>query len=72
VAEVPASPGTLRVVVDPWADVAIVGRKETFTSPGTIPLPAGTYHVVLTKGTKKETIEVKINPNQVTTITRTW
>jgi serine/threonine protein kinase len=69
---VPASPGTLRVLVDPWADVAIVGRKETFTSPGTIPLPAGTYRVVLTKGTKKETIDVKINPSQVTTITRTF
>lgn len=72
VAAVPASPGTLRVIVDPWADVAIIGRKETFTTPGTIPLPAGAYRVVLTKGTKKESIDVKINPNQVTTITRTW
>jgi hypothetical protein len=72
VSAVPASPGTLRVTVDPWADVTIVGRKETFTTPGTIPLPAGTYRVVLTKGPKKESIDVKINPNQVTTITRTW
>ena len=72
VSAAPASPGTLRVIVDPWADVTIAGRKEAFTTPGTIPLPAGTYRVVLTKGTKKETIDVKINPNQVTTITRTW
>ncbi len=72
VSAVPASPGTLRVIVDPWADVTIVGRKETFTTPGTIPLRAGTYRVVLTKGTKKESLDVKINPNQVTTITRTW
>lgn len=60
------------MIVDPWADVTIIGRREAFTTPGTIPLPAGSYRVVLTKGTKKESIEVKINPNQVTTIMRTW
>jgi serine/threonine-protein kinase len=67
-----AAPGTLRVIVDPWADVTIVGRTETFTTPGAVPLSAGSYRVVLTKGTKKESIDVKISPNEVTTIKRTW
>src|SRR5690606_13510726 len=35
VSAVPATPGTLRVIVDPWADVTIIGRREAFTTPGT-------------------------------------
>lgn len=68
----PASPGSLRVLVEPWADVTIIGRCEAFTTPGTIPLPAGSYRVVLTKGTRKETIDVQIKPNELTLIQRTW
>jgi len=72
VAPAPAGLGSLRVLVEPWADVTIVGRGEAFTTPGTIPLPAGSYRVVLTKGTRKETIDVQIKPNELTLIQRAW
>jgi tRNA A-37 threonylcarbamoyl transferase component Bud32 len=71
-AQAPAEPGTLRIEVEPWADVAISGQKETYTTPVTTMLPAGPYRVVLTKGTRKETVEVTITPNQTTRIERSW
>lgn len=64
--------GALRVEVEPWADVAISGQKDSYTTPVTIPLSAGHHRVVLTKGTQKETVDVTITPNETTRITRSW
>lgn len=64
--------GTLRVDVDPWAEVSITGRRETFTTPVTTNLPAGHYRIVLSKGERKETVDVTIAPDQTTRVSRTW
>jgi len=69
---VPATPGTLRVEVEPWAQVSISGQKETFTTPVTVRLQPGHYRVVLKKGEKKEAIDVTITANQTSRIDRTW
>jgi hypothetical protein len=71
-AQAPVERGALRVEVDPWADVTISGEKSVFTTPVTIPLTAGHHRVVLTKGTRKETIDVTIIPNETMRITRSW
>jgi hypothetical protein len=64
--------GALRVEVEPWADVAVSGEKDTYTTPVTITLSAGHHRVVLTKGAQKETIDVTITPNETTRIARSW
>jgi len=64
--------GALRVEVEPWADVAISGQKDAYTTPMTISLSAGHHRIVLTKGARKEVIDVTINPNETTRIMRSW
>jgi eukaryotic-like serine/threonine-protein kinase len=73
-APAPVGRGTLRIEVDPWADVTIVvgGQKSTYTTPVTIELPAGRHRVLLSKGAQRETVEVTITPHETTRITRTW
>ena len=65
-----AQQGTLHVQVQPWADVVIGDWQDT--TPVTRKLPAGHHRVLLRKGKQTELIDVVINPNQTTTITRSW
>jgi hypothetical protein len=65
-----AQQGTLHVEVDPWADVVIGDWQDT--TPVTRKLPAGHHRVVLRKGARTETLDVVINPNQTTNVTRSW
>lgn len=65
-----AQQGTLHVEVDPWADVVIGDWQDT--TPVTRKLPAGHHRVVLKKGSRTETLDVVINPNQTTNVTRSW
>lgn len=65
-----AQQGTLHVEVDPWADVVIGDWQDT--TPVTRKLPAGHHRVVLKKGARTETLDVVINPNQTTNVTRSW
>jgi hypothetical protein len=67
-----AEQGSLRVEVEPWADVSVSGEKGAYTTPVTLTLSAGHHRVVLAKGARKETIDVLITPNQTTRITRSW
>jgi eukaryotic-like serine/threonine-protein kinase len=62
--------GTLHVEVTPWADVTMGDWQDT--TPVTRKLPAGHHRVVLKKGSRVETVDVVINPNQTTTVTRSW
>jgi serine/threonine-protein kinase len=65
-----AQQGTLHVEVDPWADVVIGDWQDT--TPVTRKLPAGHHRVVLKKGSRTEVLDVVINPNQTTNVTRSW
>jgi eukaryotic-like serine/threonine-protein kinase len=65
-----AGQGTIHIEVDPWADVTIGDWQDT--TPVTRKLPAGHHRVVLKKGPRTEAIDVTINPNQTTSITRSW
>jgi serine/threonine protein kinase len=62
--------GTLHVEVQPWADVVMGDWQDT--TPVTRKLPAGHHRLVLKKGSRVETVDVVINPNQTTTVTRSW
>ena len=70
--QAPLQYGTLHLEVDPWADVAISGQSDTYSTPLTTRLPVGQYRVVLTKGTQKDTVDVTIKPNETTRIQRAW
>lgn len=65
-----ASQGTLHVEVEPWADVVVGDWQDT--TPVTRKLPAGSYRMVLKKGSRTETVDVVINPNETTTVKRSW
>jgi hypothetical protein len=68
----PQLTGSLLVEVNPWAQVAIAGQKQTYTTPVTITLAVGHHHVVLSKGAQSEQIDVVVSPNTTTSIKRTW
>jgi eukaryotic-like serine/threonine-protein kinase len=62
--------GRLHVEVDPWADVVIGDWRDT--TPVTRKLSAGRHRVVLKNGSRTEVVDVVINPNKTTSITRSW
>jgi serine/threonine-protein kinase len=66
--------GKLRVIVVPWADVVVDGRKVGQTPMAPIELPAGSHRVVLTNPelNKRVVRKVRIRPKKESAIELDW